>query len=239
MKTIGCVFLLLVGGIKAYGQNTAIGYWFAGSIVLPGDSINRWGACLGSQSRFEDRWTQLQYLEANGGLTFFLNKNFTVMTGFGRYETFTRAADQPSRRTFENRLYEQVTNNQLLYRLKIEHRYQVEQRWSNNKYNNRFRYRLSLYVPVNHIKVEEKTWFLAISDELFLNNRSPGLTRNRVSAGCGYQFTREVILQTGWINQYDESAEQSINKNYTFLTAIFRIHRKNGNHREFMPSSVN
>ena len=141
--------------------------------------------------------------------------------------------------TSEDRIVEGISNNKYFYRLKLEQRYQAEQRWSAGKYSNRFRYRLTAYIPINHTKVEKQTWFIAASEEIFLNNRPPNFQRNRLTAALGYQFSKTLILQAGWINQYDHPLEGSTTKNYAAFTAIYRIHRKNAAEREYMPSNIN
>lgn len=234
---IFCFCLLLYS--PTFAQKSYLGSWYSTAVLLPGDSVNRWGACAGFQIRNDDKLRHLIYREVNGGLTFFINKSFTTMVGFGKYNTFSMKDDHSRLSATEYRLYEQITNNQFLERLKLEHRYMAEQRWSNEKYRNRFRYRISLYVPINHTKVEEKTWYLACSDEIFLNNRLPHLERNRVNIGFGYQFSRSIILQTGWVNQCDYTSDTATYKNSSQFLLIYRILRNSGAKREYMPSTVN
>lgn len=139
--------------------------------------------------------------------------------------------------TTETRFWEQITSNQFLYRIKLEHRYRVEQRWVNGDYRNRFRYRLNVFVPLNSTKIEAKTWFISVFDEVFLNNKVPNFERNRISAAVGYQFDKSWILQAGWINQYNYSAAAKSDKDNIMLILMYRIQRKNAVQREHVPTT--
>ncbi|QEC78537.1 DUF2490 domain-containing protein [Mucilaginibacter ginsenosidivorax] len=232
-----CFFLLfLFTSSSTFGQNSKVGIWNMAAIILPGDSIHRWGACAELQNRTNNGFKQLQYFEVKGGITYYIDKSFTALVGTGRYDTYDFLAPPKSPTIKENRLYEQITSNQFLYRLKIEHRYRAEQRWINGLYRNRFRYRLNLFVPLNNTKIEAKTLFVSAADELFLNNKVPNFERNRVFAGLGYQLDRSWIVQSGWLNQYNYSLSGTNDKNYAILMFIYRMHRKNGLPREYMPS---
>jgi hypothetical protein len=113
----------------------------------------------------------------------------------------------------------------------------VEQRWVNGDYRNRFRYRLNMFIPLNNTKIVAKTWFLSIFDEVFFNNKAPNFERNRVSASLGYQFDKKWIVQAGWINQRNYTAQASSAKNNMMLTLMYRINRKNAVEREHLPTT--
>jgi hypothetical protein len=119
----------------------------------------------------------------------------------------------------------------------LEHRYRVEQRWVNGVYRNRFRYRINVFVPLNKTKIEAKTWFISVFDEVFLNNKVPNFERNRISAALGYQFDKSWILQAGWINQYNYSAAAKSDKDNIMLILMYRIQRKNAVQREHVPTT--
>ena len=229
--------LLLFTLSTAFAQNSKVGTWGIATIILPGDSSHKWGGYSEFQTRTNGVLNQFMYDDIKAGVSYDIDKDFTVLLGTGRYTTFDYQNVSAGPITTENRLWEQVTTNQFLYRLKLEHRYRVEQRWVNGDYRNRFRYRLNVFVPFNNTKIVAKTWFLSVFDEVFLNNEVPNFERNRISAALGYQFDRSWIFQAGWINQYNFTEASSNNKNNLMLILMYRIHRKNAVPREHLPTT--
>lgn len=63
----------------------------------------------------------------------------------------------------------------------IEHRYRIEQRFTDS-YANRFRYRLNISVPLNNLKMESGTLYASVYNDYKL----PHFSRNRFHAGRIY-----------------------------------------------------
>lgn len=164
------IFVLVISN-NAKAQNNKTGTWGIATVVLPGDSTHKWGGYIELQARANALFNQVFYYENKGGVSYDIAKNYTALAGTGRYITFDyNNLDAPAT-VKEFRMWEQLTINSFLDLLKIEHRYRAEQRWLNGIYRNRFRYRLNLVVPLNHKKIEAKTFFISVFDELFLNNK--------------------------------------------------------------------
>jgi len=237
-KVLYPFLILLIVSISATAQNNKLGSWGVATVVMPGDSVHKWGGYTEYQVRTNGpAYTQFQYYEAKAGISYDIDNYFTALIGGGRYTTYdyTNVAAGPT--TIEARMWEQMTVSQYLSRIKIEHRYRVEQRWLNGIYRNRFRYKLNLYVPLNNKKIEPKTWFVSAYDEIFLNNNEPNFERNRVSATLGYQVDKSWIIQAGWINQYNYIPNLSNDKNNMIVMLMYRINRKNSAKREHLPST--
>ncbi|RZA01760.1 MAG: DUF2490 domain-containing protein [Sphingobacteriaceae bacterium] len=232
-KAVLFFFLFSVAFI-AKAQNNKTGVFSINSITLPGDSAHRWGGYIELQARSNEFFNQFFYYETKGGISYDVAKNYTALLGAGRYYTDDEAAFNQAQIT-EFRMWEQMTVSQFLDRLKIEHRYRAEQRWQNGIYRNRFRYRLSMAIPLNHPKIEAKTFFISIFDEIFLSDRAPHFERNRFSAGLGYQFDKAMSLQVGWLNQYNFNLTSAGAKNNLALIFNYRIHRKNSKPKEHIP----
>jgi hypothetical protein len=229
------LFFLLAIGFSVKAQNNKTGTFGIATIVLPGDSAHKWGGYAELQAREDKLFNQFFYYETKAGISYDLDNNFTALLGTGRYVT----DDNPEnlKVATEFRLWEQMTINQFLDRVKLEHRYRIEQRWVNGLYRNRFRYRLNMFVPLNNTKIVPKTFFISVYDEIFLNNAAPNFERNRFSAALGYQFNRSINVQAGWLNQYNYSPTFAADKNNLALTFMYRILRKNAKPREHMPST--
>jgi hypothetical protein len=218
-------------------QNNKTGTWGIATVTLPGDSTHRWGGYIELQTRANELFNQFFYYETKGGVSYDLAKNYTALIGTGRYITkdFTNLDAPPTVKEF--RMWEQVTINSFLDRMKFEHRYRAEQRWLNGIYRNRFRYRLNLVVPLNHKKIEPDTYFISVFDEIFLNNKAPHFERNRFSAAFGYQFDKSLSIQAGLIDQYNYSLTTAGAKNNVAITVLYRINRKNATPKEHVPTT--
>ncbi|GAA4339956.1 DUF2490 domain-containing protein [Mucilaginibacter gynuensis] len=239
LKRIAFVWLILtVCSLNVKAQNGKTGTWGIATVVLPGDSAHKWGGYIELQSRANKLFNQFFYYETKGGISYDLAKNYTALIGGGRYVTYDfNNLDAPPT-VVEARMWEQLTVNSFLDRIKLEHRYRAEQRWLNGIYRNRFRYRLNLAVPLNHKKFEPKTFFVSVFDEIFLNNKAPHFERNRFSAALGYQFDKAVTVQAGWLNQYNYTLTSAGDKNNLAITVIYRINRKAAKPNEHMPSTI-
>lgn len=228
-------FFLFSMAFIAKAQNNKTGIYSINTITLPGDSTHRWGGYIELQARSNDYFNQFYYYETKGGISYDIAKNYTALLGTGRYYTGAMPAFNQAE-VSEFRLWEQMTVNQFLDRIKIEHRYRAEQRWLNGLYRNRFRYRLNVVIPINHPKIDPKTFFVSIFDEIFLNDRVPHFERNRFSAALGYQFDKSLSVQVGWLNQYNYSLSSAGAKNNLALMVGYRISRKNSKPKEHIPT---
>ncbi|QIX63168.1 DUF2490 domain-containing protein [Hymenobacter lutimineralis] len=182
------------------------GSWFIGTVQLPGTPEKKWGGFGEVQVRTNGLFSQYFYHELKGGVSYDLDKNFTVMLAGGRYATYKPKEVGEGPLNTEARLWLQITLNQYMARLRVEHRYRLEQRWFNYSGDstgtrNRLRYRLNTFLPLNKSAIGPGTVFLSVYDEIFLNPKGPVFERNRVYAGAGYQFNKHLTAQAGWVNQ--------------------------------------
>jgi hypothetical protein len=112
--------------------------------------------------------------------------------------------------------------NNKISRVMIEHRYRIEQRWLNGDYANRFRYRLSSTIPLNHPSIIKNTLFISVFDEVFFTNKAPYFLRNRVFAGSGYKVSKLLTIQVGFIRQFDyNTVDNGSGKNFIQTSLLF------------------
>ena len=226
------------------------GTWLIGTIQLPAGE-KKWGGFAELQARSNGMFRQYFYNELKAGISYDIDRNFSLMVAGGRYATYDYQALADGPLNTEKRLWEQLIINQYLSRLKFEHRYRVEQRWftyrdGTHPYRNRIRYRLNMFVPLNNRTITDNTVFLSLYDEIFLNPIGPTFERNRFYAGMGYQFTSQWILQLGVVNQtnYNPATFESgvftpqiaSGKNNVVVGLTYRLKRRNGGSREKLPS---
>ncbi len=229
--------MLTVFSHKVNGQDNKMGTWGIITAVLPGDTTHRWGCYIELQTRTNKFFNEAFYYEVKGGISYDIAKNYTALIGTGRYVTYDYDdLDSPPTK-LETRLWEQMVINQFLSRVKIEHRYRIEQRFfDGGDYRNRFRYRLNMAMPLNHAKIDSKTFFLSVFDEIFLTNQAPHFERNRFFLGMGYQFDKSLSITGGLMNQYNYTISAAGAKNNLAINLQYRINRKNGKPKEHIPS---
>ena len=101
----------------------------------------------------------------------------------------------------ENRIWEQFILRNSINRIKIRHRYRLEQRWVKagdiTTYKNRARYMFSVKLPIS--KNEESPLFISLYDEIFLNISDNPFDQNRLFAALGYQVNKQMNIQLGYL----------------------------------------
>ncbi|HEY0262692.1 MAG TPA: DUF2490 domain-containing protein [Chitinophagales bacterium] len=226
MKKVILTNALLLVLFSANAQNDkALGTWFITNVEY--EFAKNFIGYFELQARTQKPFQKIFYGEIKGGVTYRINKNFNVFIGFGDYRTYNWKALKDGIQTNEWRLWEQFVYTQNLGRVKFENRFRIEQEWLNLKYRNRFRYRLNLIIPLNKSKIEKGTVFVSTFDEVFFTNTAPYFMRNRIYAGLGYQATNFLMVQLGWVNQYNYALTAEGGKNNLMFTVSVRFLKAN------------
>jgi hypothetical protein len=187
----GALLVATLGAAPAAHAQTPLnpvqpwGSWAILTAQLPGSAEHRWGGYVELQGRSNALARQFFYYELKGGASFDIDPNFTVLVGGGRYSTSDYRALEDGPLNTEKRLWEQLVLTQYSKRLKLEHRYRIEQRWfsfrdDSTAFRQRIRYRLNGFFPLNKKTITTGTLFLSAYDEIFLNPSGPVFERNRV-----------------------------------------------------------
>jgi len=216
------VFTFLLFSLVSFSQKSHFGSW---NVINTKVTLsNKWGVYNELQLRSQSFYNDHFYYEVKGGVSYSVSKNFVFLLGVGKYVTYTDGGSfvKPLSAN-ETRFWQQLTMNQYLERIKFEHRYRIEQRWFSTGYRNRFRYRLNTVVPLNHIKMQPKTFYITAFDEIFLTNKAPYFERNRVFGGFGYQFNKLFTVQPGYLYQFDYRNAVKSGKHFFQLTLMFDI----------------
>ncbi len=109
-----------------------------------------------------------------------MHSNFHFSIAGGHYNTYQSGGDFVTpKRSDEIRLWQQIAKRQSLIRLRFEHRYRAEQRWTQVDFRHRFRYRINMTVPLNKSRIEVATLYSSMWNEIFLTNQAPYFERNR------------------------------------------------------------
>ena len=136
------------------------------------------------------------------GLNYHIDKNTSLTAGYAFIPT-QNVFDQGwgEKMVTENRIWEQFILKNVVNRVKIRHRYRLEQRWvklgKETTYKNRARYMLSVKLPIS--KNEDSPLFISLYDEIFLNISDNPFDQNRLFAALGYQFNKQMNFQVGYL----------------------------------------
>lgn len=199
---ISLLTILVLSSGLSFAQKSHFGSW--NTITTRVTLSEKWGFYNELQLRSQSFYNNHFYHEIKGGVSYAISKNFVVLLGVGDYQTYSDGGSfQKPIAAHETRLWQQLTMNHYLDRIKFEHRYRIEQRWFTTGFRQRYRYRLNTAVPINNRKIGPKTFYLASFNELFLTNEKPYFARNRFFGGCGYQLNKNLTIQPGYIYQFD------------------------------------
>jgi hypothetical protein len=202
-------------------------------INLSKDFDGKWTSFFEAQIRSQQLYNNFFYHEYKGGFGYNVAKNFNVTLAAGQYVYYTPTGNLDSVTSSEFRLFQQFTLKGKLGRVKVDHRFRIEQRWTADDYRNRYRYRLSATIPINKKEVEKGAFYINVSDEIFLTNKKPHFERNRLFGAIGYQFTDIFALQTGIMHQYDYRKSGSVTlKDYLHVSLLFSFEGGKSKSRE-------
>ncbi|HEY1872600.1 MAG TPA: DUF2490 domain-containing protein [Chitinophagaceae bacterium] len=217
-----CFFLAFIFIHSALAaQNDVLGGWY---LVNLNYHFNQKFALYSEvQVRSQHVADDFYYRELKGGLSYKFPGKQSVLLGFGNYKTYTYPGNfKEPVEVNENRIWEQFIMSHSISRVKIEHRYRIEQRWLNGDFFNRFRYRLATATPINHSTIIDNTVYISVFDELFFTNKAPYFIRNRIFFGPGYQFSKLLTIQTGFLRQFDyRTSDGGSGKNFLQLSVLF------------------
>ncbi len=176
---------------------------------------------FGLQGDFQFRnWNvigDLEQLLLRGGFTYSPNRDIKLTLGYGNVTTGAYGDDKST--TGESRIYQEALfSNSIGPRVKLTHRFRYEQRFVENQdFRTRYRYNLFMNIPLNKPTFEEKTIYLALYNELFINGeRNIGngrsvqiFDRNRTYGALGYMIKKNLKVQLGMMHQITNSWEKS------------------------------
>ena len=136
------------------------------------------------------------------GLNYHIDENSIVTAGYAFIPTQNEFDKGWGKEIVtENRIWEQFILRNSINRVKIRHRYRLEQRWVKagdiTNYKNRARYMLSLKLPIS--KNEESPLFISLYDEIFLNISDNPFDQNRLFAALGFQVNKQMNIQLGYL----------------------------------------
>lgn len=193
----------------SFAQKSDIGNWF---IYFGNQKINKkWNWHNEVQYRNYNFAGDLQQLLLRTGIGYnFTENNNNLLLGYAFIKSESYLPDSDDKAgTNEHRIYQQFTTRQNYSRVFMQHRYRIEERFLLNDFQVRFRYFLSLNVPLNNKTMRGKTFYASAYDEIFLNMDSPIFDRNRIYVGLGYVIDKNFRVETGFMAQSLEQTNRN------------------------------
>ena len=191
---------------------------------------SKWSAYIELQTRSLEDFMKPDYYEIKGGPSYNFNKNNAILVGIGKYGTY-QDSDLYQK---ELRIWLQYTLSHKWDRLKIDHRFRAEKRFfdypqdGTKKNDERFRYRLSLTLPLNSEKIQPGTIFANAFEEIFLvPNDQEFFKRTRTFGGFGYQVNNSINANLGYMFQKEfSSLKGNTVYNFVYLALNFTLDRQ-------------
>lgn len=223
MKKIFFTFCYLVITFTTKAQNTliidynSIGWYNA---FITKKITDKWSAHLEYQWRRDEFILHGQQSLLRTGINYKVNSKLLVRVGYAWIETFPYGSInlQAAGKTFtEHRAFQALLINDQMGALEIQHRLMLEQRWigrytkpdiiieDDYVHVNRMRYMLRLQMPLGKKLIEDKTFYVATYDEIFVqfgeNVQENIFDQNRLGALIGYKLNKYFKLELGYLNQ--------------------------------------
>jgi len=195
------ILLLITTPLILSAQDSNLGNWILGfGNKQINDKIN-WHHEI--QYRNYNAAGDLEQLLLRTGIGYNLSpKNNNLLLGYG-YITSQNYVDSVEKVTVnEHRIYQQFTTKQKFGRTSISHRYRLEERFVGEDFKMRFRYFLAAKFALNNTELIDRTVYLALYNELFVNSVSTFFDRNRLYGGLGYKLNKNIRFELGYMNQY-------------------------------------
>ncbi|UII22243.1 DUF2490 domain-containing protein [Fulvivirga ligni] len=168
----------------------------------PGVSVNykiksRWSAntSLGARlTTLEDAGTVTEFFELSQFFTYHWLSNVKLSAG---YKYRYRDPFEEEEYLYEHRLTQQISWAHSNLNQRYASRLRVDERWQNDNYRWRFRYRFSLDAPLSGEELNPKEFYAMASNELLYTTgkTTDASLDNRLTAGVGYLLAQRNKLE--------------------------------------------
>ncbi|MBL8002488.1 MAG: DUF2490 domain-containing protein, partial [Flavobacteriales bacterium] len=182
---------------------------------------DKWSFHTEAHIRRADMGADWQQLLIRPAVNYHLNDQVMFTLGYSYYYNYPYGQYPITYPNWEHHLFQQVQLSSAYGRLKVTHRFRMEERFIAKMgpsaedpaqgefvrytYQNRFRYRVWLTLPLGREKVEPGVFSANLYDELFINfgdsQRTDYVNQNRISALLGYQVSMPFSVLAGYLYQ--------------------------------------
>jgi hypothetical protein len=199
-KIITSLFLLSFS--LSFAQDSNLGNWM---MYFGNKKINsNWNLHHEVQYRNYNVAGDLEQLLLRTGIGYNLTEqNNNILLGYGYILSENYIGDTDDKLGInEHRIYQQFITKQNAGIVAVQNRFRFEQRFIEDDFKLRFRYFLGLNIPLNNLQLDDRTWYLSIYNEIFLNTENDLFDRDRLYGGLGYKVNQTLRLVAGSMNQF-------------------------------------
>lgn len=206
------ILITLILPFYVFSQESNLGNWL---IYVGNKSLNN-GFNIHNEVQYRNYNAigDLEQLLIRTGLGYnFTENNHNILLGYG-YILSKNYINETDDKTSveEHRVFQQFTTKQSIVKIELSHRYRLEERFIESDFKMRFRYFLGLKIPLQNKENEINSFYLSAYNEIFLNKNSSVFDRNRVYGGLGYQLSKDLKFELGYMNQiFENSSRDQIN----------------------------
>jgi hypothetical protein len=225
---------LLQGQTRTHTNNTNAWLMYFGNHKFS----NQIGLHAEVQWRRSDVFSENQQLLLRTGLDFYVKPDLRFTIGYAFVETYPYGEFAVQHAFPEHRIWQQLLVQQGLGKVKLAHRYRLEQRmignastgqFENGRYENRARYMAKASINLTNGK---HPIFATLYDEVFINfGKDVGYNifdQNRLYGAIGYSISPTLKMELGYLNQVVQlrsldaaSLKNRIENNHTLQIALF------------------
>lgn len=144
---------------------------------------------------------ELEQLLLRTGINYKVRDGLVVTGGYANITNHTYNSSRIGPEVMEHRIWQQLIAINYFGKTKFEHRFRYEQRWIEDDFKTRYRYRGMLFHPLNSERIKAGTLYLGIYNELFLQPSGTTFDRNRFYTGLGYKYAPNIQFQLGYLLQ--------------------------------------
>ena len=199
---LACAMLFLFQLSKVHGQSSGENTWGSWFMYFGTNTISdKLSIHSEAQFRYYEFAANFNQLLLRTGLNYHINPTAIATLGYGYILTDPSFLEEPNGRdSRENRIFQQFILKDAIWKLAIEHRYRLEQRFLKSgddpDIQHRARYRLQLTLPITG------NLFLNFYDEVFLNLQGEVFGQNRAYAALGIKVSSNASLQLGYLKNH-------------------------------------
>ena len=209
---------------KGNAQSSGLGTW---NIINAKYSINsKFSLFAEAQLRSLSFFRQFHYYEYKAGMNYKAGKQITLSLAAGKYNTYSEGGNFKSPlRSDEFRLWPQLLIQQPLGNFKMDQRFRTEFRFTGNGYRTRLRYRLGLSKNFGAVKNGTQLYNAGINNELFFTVNEPYFERNRLLFFVTRRLNRLVVLQVGYLHQFDYRINDETGRDFLQTGVYFEFNK--------------
>ncbi|QHT69047.1 DUF2490 domain-containing protein [Rhodocytophaga rosea] len=195
------------------------------------DKFSLWLDLHARRTDLFDRWATTII---RPGITYHFPHNINFTAGYAYVSHYPAAGLNTVRP--EHRPWQQVSWTRRAKHIQMQQWVRFEQRFNRKiandelqegyNFNYRFRYLLSVLLPIKKEFIEPNSVFFVFNDEIHINAGKQitynYFDQNRFFLGFGYQFTKSLNAQLGYMNLFQQlPAGNRYNNNHTIRLFIF------------------